>query len=37
MTRTMSHRAVLALVEAALMIALATVLDVLVPPFYRFP
>ena len=37
MTKTMSHRAVLALVEAALMIALATVLDVLVPPFYRFP
>ena len=36
MTTTKSHRAVLALVEAALMIALATILDFL-PPFYRFP
>ena len=36
MTKTTSYRAVLALVAAALMIALATVLDFL-PPFYRFP
>lgn len=36
MTKTKQHRTVLALVEAALMIALATILDYL-PPFYRFP
>ena len=34
---TKSHKAVRALVEAALMIALAIILDVVVPPFYRFP
>lgn len=35
--RSKSHQAILALVEAALMIALSYVLDNWVPPFYRFP
>lgn len=36
-SNTKSHLTVRAIVEAALMLALAYVLDNLVPPFYRFP
>lgn len=36
-SNTESHLTVRAIVEAALMLALAYVLDNLVPPFYRFP
>ena len=36
-SNTKSHLALRALIEGAIMIALAWALDALVPPFYRFP